>query len=91
MFYDARKRAIKLGLPFAIEPDDIIIPDQCPVLGIPLDGRDRNHTPSLDRVIPQRGYTIENICVISFRANRMKGDATVAELLSVVNYIESRA
>lgn len=90
MFYDARKRALKLGLPFDIEPDDIQIPEICPALGIPLDGKTRDRTPSLDRVIPKNGYVPGNICVISFRANRFKNDASIEEIKAVLSYIEER-
>lgn len=90
MFYDARKRAIARGLPFTITPEDIRIPSECPVLGITLtwDGP-RDTRPSLDRVKPEAGYTPENIQVISFRANRIKSDATAAELRAVLAYVEA--
>lgn len=90
MFYDARKRALAFGLPFTIEPEDIKINSVCPVLGIPLseDGN-RNNRPSLDRAVPSRGYTPSNIYVISFRANRIKSDASIDELKKIVAYMEA--
>lgn len=89
MFYDARKRAQRTGLPFSIEPSDIVIPQVCPVLGIKLVvASDRESAPSLDRIIPQRGYTKANIRVISFRANRLKSDATVEELQAILSYVK---
>lgn len=89
MFYDARKRALERGLPFTIEPSDIKIPSRCPVLDIKLmpDGP-RDNRPSLDRIIPSKGYTPSNICVISFRANRIKSDASPSEIRAVLNYVE---
>lgn len=91
MFYDARKRAFKLGLPFGIEPKDIVIPKRCPVLGIPLrmDGP-RDSRPSLDRIVPKKGYVLSNVRVISFRANRIKSDATPSEIRKVLDYVEGR-
>jgi len=89
MFYDARKRAMALKLPFDLDPDKISIPDKCPILGIYLTlkgGRDSR--PSLDRIIPDRGYTKANTRVISFRANRIKSDATISELRAIAEYIE---
>lgn len=92
MFYDARKRAQKFGLPFTITPNDIDIPADCPVLGISLSHNGaRDYRPSLDRIIPTLGYTPANIRVISFRANRIKSDASLAELRAVVAYIEEAA
>lgn len=89
MFYDARKRALHLGIPFSIVPDDIVIPKICPVLGISLtiDGS-RDTRPSLDRIIPAKGYILENIRVISFRANRLKSDASVEEIRKILKYVE---
>lgn len=88
MFYDARKRAVALGLPFAIEPDDIVIPTICPVLGLPLTPNGaRDNRPSLDRIIPGNGYVRGNIAVISFRANRIKSDSTIDEMIAILAYM----
>lgn len=90
MFYDARKRAVARGLPFSINPEHIVIPAHCPVLGIKLSQEGpRDNRPSLDRIVPERGYTPSNIRVISFRANRIKSDATAYELRAVLEYVES--
>lgn len=90
MFYDARKRAIALSLPFDIEPEDIVVPDVCPVLDIPMaQGAGRENTPSLDRIIPSLGYVKSNIRVISFRANRLKSDASIDEMRRVIAYMEA--
>lgn len=89
MFYDARKRAASLSLPFDIEPEDIVLPEVCPVLGIKMvQGSGRESAPSLDRIIPSAGYVKGNIRVISFRANRLKSDATIDELRRVIAYME---
>jgi hypothetical protein len=88
MFYDARKRALKYGLPFDIEPDDIVVPEYCPVLGVKLNEGSRESAASLDRVLPANGYVKGNVCVISFRANRLKSDATTQELRAVLAYME---
>lgn len=88
MFYDAKKRAFASLLPFNITPNDIAIPDVCPVLGIPLDGSTRDNKPSLDKVVPALGYVNGNIRVISFRANRIKSDASPEELRKILSYVE---
>ena len=84
MIMAARKRAKRLGLTFNLTPEDIVIPDNCPILGTPIK---RNvgsgywpDNPSLDRIVPEDGYVPENIRVISNRANRIKNDATLEEL-----------
>lgn len=90
MFYDARKRAVKLGLPFNITPEDIAVPEICPVLGVPMDSSSRENAPSLDRRVPALGYVLGNIRVISFRANRIKSDASAEELRLVLRYVEGK-
>lgn len=84
----ARHRAKKLNLPFNITPDDITIPEKCPILGIVLQvatGCHKNDSPALDRIIPAKGYIKENVIVISQRANVLKRDASLAELEMLVD------
>lgn len=89
-----KARAEKTGIPFDIEVSDIIIPKVCPVLGIELKrfpGRTmRGEAPSVDRLIPKLGYIKGNIDVISFRANRIKSDASIEELRRILEYCEKK-
>lgn len=79
----ARNRCNKSGVEFSITEADVIIPDVCPLLGVPLSVfGDKDYVPSLDRIDTTRGYTPDNIWVISFKANRMKNTASVSELLT---------
>lgn len=87
----AKARAAKAGVPFNITPDDIFIPQLCPVLGLPLlvgQNQATDQSPSLDRVIPLLGYVRGNIIVVSNRANRIKSNATVPELRAVADFFE---
>lgn len=78
----AKARATKKKLTFNLVSSDIIIPEYCPILGLKLTkNRNFRTTPSLDRKDPAKGYTKDNIWVISTLANRMKSDATKEELL----------
>jgi len=84
----ARHRAKMLGLPFDLTPDDITIPEVCPLLGIRLQvatGRHKDDSPALDRRIPEKGYIKENVMVISQRANVLKRDASLEELEKLVD------
>lgn len=91
MWHAAKQRAKKRGQPFEIEVGDIIIPPCCPVLGIPLKrgtspgGKDAS--PSLDCIVPSKGYVRGNIAVISNRANRIKSNATPDELTRVRDWL----
>lgn len=88
----AKSRAKRLRLPFNLTIENIVIPSECPVLGIPLltkAGKRTDNTPSLDRIIPDKGYVKGNIKIISWRANRLKCDASLAELIRLVGYMEN--
>lgn len=86
----ARARSQKDGLPFTIEISDIIVPTFCPVLGIPISkSGPREQRPSVDKIIPEKGYVKDNICVISMRANRIKSDASLDDLKKLVAYVEN--
>ncbi len=83
-------RAKSKNLDFTIDLSDIIIPNLCPVLGIPVrkssTGRLDDNSPSLDRVDNTKGYIKGNVIVISNRANRLKGDATPEELYKIAKF-----
>lgn len=68
---------------FSIFVEDIIIPENCPYLGIPLTFfGEKKQAPSIDRIDSTKGYTKENIQVISRLANSMKTNATKEEMLA---------
>lgn len=79
MLTAAKDRSKLMGLDFNLELSDIVIPEICPVLAVPMIVRGR-HAPSLDRIEPTKGYVKGNIQVISRKANTMKNDATPEEL-----------
>ena len=93
MWSRAKKRAEQKGIPFTIKLDDIIIPDVCPVLNVSfsiVEGRGPgDFSPSLDRINGDIGYTKENVMIISFKANRIKNDATVEDVESVLKYMKN--
>jgi hypothetical protein len=85
---EAKKRAKQRGLAFTISPHDILIPLLCPALGIPIIwGGPRHNWPSIDRFDNSKGYTPDNIRVISFRANNLKSDATAEEAERIAVYM----
>jgi hypothetical protein len=83
---DAKRRAKRKGLEFDLDYKDIEVPVTCPLLGIPLyraGGRATDNTPSLDRIDNTRGYTKDNVWVVSWRANSIKRDSTPRELIRI--------
>ena len=91
MWDNAKQRAKRQVLPFTITVEDIVIPETCPIFGTPLIWSETptNDMPTLERIIPALGYVPGNIAVISFRANRIKNDASLAELKQLVAWLES--
>lgn len=87
-FLDARQRANKTGMEFDIEFNDLVWSEICPVYGIPLDSRDRDHTPSMDRVDNAKGYIKGNVRIISVKANTKKNSSSLEELKLIVKYME---
>lgn len=91
MFLNAKRRAKKNGLAFTISRSHIVIPDKCPVYGIPLSlrtGKATAASPSLDRIDNSLGYEPGNVAVISLVANADKGAISVDRLRRLIGYIE---
>jgi hypothetical protein len=86
LFYSAKSRAKENNLDFDIELSDIIVPLVCPVLGIEIStSKEKNNSPSLDKIIPSLGYTRGNVRVISWRANWIKNNMTPEEVEKLYN------
>lgn len=86
MLYDrSKERARASGIEFTLKLEDIVIPPLCPILNIPLtlvneSGQRQNpNAPSVDRIDNSKGYTKDNIQIVSWRANNLKGKATLEE------------
>lgn len=89
MLQQAKRRAIRNNLEFSITLEDVIIPSMCPVLGINLfvaGGIWTDNSPTLDRIDNNKGYIKGNVIVVSWRANRLKGDATIPELIRIAEF-----
>lgn len=82
LWMGAKHRAKRKNLEFNLKLDDIKIPEICPVFGTPM------VSPSIDRFDNTKGYTKDNIQIISHRANTLKTDATIEELEAVIRYMK---
>jgi hypothetical protein len=69
---------------------DIVIPEKCPVLGIPLlkGLKGCYNNASVDRIDNTKGYTKDNICIISYRANVLKSNGTIQEFEKILEYMK---
>lgn len=78
----ARARARNDGMEFDLEVADIVIPEMCPYMKTPFEMNNKQLAASLDRIDSTRGYTKDNIRVVSYMANRMKTNATEEQLIA---------
>lgn len=85
ILFRTKRRAELRGLEFNLDIDDIIIPDICPILEVPIIiGTKDNYeySPSIDRIDNSKGYVKGNIQIISKKANSMKNSASYNELIT---------
>jgi hypothetical protein len=64
---------------------------KCPVFGFDLEFNSagfRETSPSIDRIDSSKGYTRDNIQIISWKANRLKAYATVEDLEILVAFLK---
>lgn len=93
--YRAKRRAKVKGVPFDLCTKQLLplVPDVCPVFGTPFTfignvsgGSDTS--PSIDRINPKKGYVIENIAIISVKANAIKSAYTSDDLMKVAKWLK---
>lgn len=86
----AKQKSIEFNLTLT-DLNNLPIPITCPVLGIPLRterGRQTDNSISIDRIDSSKGYTINNIIVVSWKANRLKSNASLIEMRKLVEFYE---
>lgn len=87
----AKRRAKKTGLVFVLPLDSLVLPETCPVLGIELqsnEGSPRSNSYSMDRLDNTKGYTLDNVRVISHRANTMKSNMSIEQVEKLLEYMK---
>jgi hypothetical protein len=86
----AKKRNIVFTLTIP-ELNNLSFPITCPILGIPLRynrGAAQDDSYSIDRIDSERGYEIDNIVVISMKANKLKSNASIDELKLISDFFQ---
>jgi len=88
----AKERAKKQSIVVDLSADEITISQYCPILGIELQVNTgyvggRSNSPSIDRKDNTKGYTKDNVWVISQLANQMKSNATPEQLKAFARWI----
>jgi hypothetical protein len=85
--------AKKRNIYFDLKPSDIVIPDVCPVLGIPIGKRStgkqgqKDDSATIDRFDNNKGYVKDNVFVISWKANNIKSNGTYEEIMKVAEWM----
>ena len=86
MYQRIKSSAKKRGIDFQMTIYDFYLidfPITFPILNIPLKwnrGKPKDNSYSFDRIDSSKGYVLDNLEVISFRANRAKNNLTEEEL-----------
>lgn len=84
-----RTVARRKGLDFNITEEDIVVPEICPILGIPLVSSSIGWdpaNPSVDRIDNSKGYIKGNVQIISHRANSIKRDLSLQQIENLYKY-----
>lgn len=87
----AKKRGIDFNLSTS-DIDEIGIPITCPVLNIPIyfnNGKVQDDSISFDRIDSTKGYTVDNVIIVSHRVNKLKSNASLEEMRSMVDFYDS--
>ena len=88
----AKIRAKKRGFDFDLDQQWIIdnLPTKCPVLNTEITFLNNigthGNSPSIDRIDNNKGYTKNNVHIISWRANHLKSDGNPDELYKLSTY-----
>lgn len=93
VLYERKKVAKQAGIVFEITVEHFAnSPRQCPICSAAFqydNPRGKTDTsPSVDRIVPGLGYTVNNSWIICTRCNRIKNDATVEELRTLAARVE---
>jgi len=88
LFKSAKWRAKLKNLEFTLTIEDICIPKRCPVFNIPLIHGGGPNAPTIDRIDNTKGYTKQNIIIVSAKANNFKSYATIEEIKQLAAFYE---
>ena len=95
-FLKIRSEAKRRNVEFLLTEDDIAkllaANPWCPITDEPLfntkgQGGGKN-TPNIVRLLPHKGFTVDNVVVLSMKARTMRQDASPAQLRRLADLIE---
>ena len=54
-------------------------------------GKSKNLSPSLDRIIPKKWYVYGNLVIVSDIVNRLKSDATLEDMEKILKFYTKKS
>jgi hypothetical protein len=95
-----KKRAKAKNLPYDLTLKYLrsIALDKCPIFDLELDWSSwgeknqiaNDNSPSVDRIDPKKGYVVGNVIWLSWKANRLKSNATSEDLFKIAKWLEQK-
>jgi len=97
ILYNAKSRSKEKNIPFDIDTDYLksIFPkdNMCPALNIPFQmgykdeiKKNKDYAPSLDRIVPKKGYVKGNLVFVCDIVNRIKSNSTTEIIEKTLNF-----
>jgi len=88
-----KNRAKREGQDFDLTVENIKWPTHCPVFGYELSYEisDKDKSVSFDKHDPNKGYTKDNVNIMSLRANRAKWNLNIEEVRLIYEYLLSKS
>ena len=92
LFYGARARAKAKGLPFTLTKEWVaerIERGICELSGVPFNieakrGVQGPYSPSIDKIVPELGYTPENSRMVLYGINALKSNGTNEDMINIM-------
>ncbi len=94
IYNNLKNSAKKRNIEFMLKPTDIDqigIPITCPILGIPIyfhRNKVEDDSISFDRIDSSKGYSVDNLIVVSHKANKIKSNASLDELKRIFEFYD---
>lgn len=85
----AKQKNIPFNLTFEYLLNIFPISCRCPALNINFEFNNHNKQPTIDRIIPAKGYVIGNVVWVSFLANSIMSTATPDQILKVSKFAKT--
>lgn len=92
LFRSAKQRAKNEAVIFSLEVQDVVVHSYCPICNVEMKPSSKkggtSFSPTLDKVIPEKGYVKGNIAVICKLCNSTKGSGSAELHRKIADYIE---